>query len=158
MNRVWILILGVGIALSWGAKPTVHWQEYHQALKTAEQHQMLVFVDIYADWCVPCKIMERTTYQDSAVVHLLNTYFLPVKLDADSDAIISCNNWPRSVAQCVTDNWRLRGVPSIALIGPQGNYILSITQGITPEQMQLLLNDFHENRQTLIDSEPQQVP
>ncbi|NLB62584.1 MAG: DUF255 domain-containing protein [Fibrobacter sp.] len=157
MNKIVFTIILTALSITQAAIPQVHWQEYSQALETAKKHEMIVFVNIYAEWCVPCKVMDKTTYRDSAVVHILNTYFLPVKINAESEDIISCNNWPRPTDKCVKENWKLKGVPTIALIGPAGNYILSISQALTPEQMKLILQDFQNNRKTLLQSEPQQV-
>lgn len=135
------------------ADPLVNWMPYAKAVEQAKKDSMFVFVDVYADWCVPCKVMDKTTFRDSAVVAKLNRYFYASKLNAESDTLIECNNWPRPVTNCVMENWKLVGVPSLVLIGPSGNHVLSVTQALDPEQMILLLNDFIENRKILLESD-----
>ena len=133
--------------------PQVEWLAYGKALEQAHRDSMFMLVDVYAKWCVPCKEMDATTYHDSAVVSVMNRNFLPVRLDAESDSLIQCNNWPRKVSECVTENWKLNGVPALVLIGPSGNYILSISQGIEPEPMRGLLHDFLDQRKSLLEND-----
>lgn len=54
-----------------------------QALAIAQEKHQLVMLDFYADWCVACKIMERTTFNDPAVKTALNNVLL---LQADVTA------------------------------------------------------------------------
>jgi thioredoxin-like negative regulator of GroEL len=49
-----------------------------------------VFIDVWANWCVPCKHMDDTTYVDPAVVAAMNE-FIPLKVDQDSSEIF-CEN------------------------------------------------------------------
>jgi len=40
---------------------------WEQALEKSEEEGKLIFLDAYASWCGPCKIMARTTFKDSKV-------------------------------------------------------------------------------------------
>lgn len=148
-----LLVLLCGLVYS--AKPKVNWLSYSRALELGKRDSMFVLVDVYADWCMPCRIMDSTTFQDSAVVALMNRYFYATKLNAESDSLIQCNRWPRTISSCVLENWELEGVPSFVLIGPSGSHILSLTQALEPDQMILLLEKFLANRKILLESEPQ---
>jgi len=64
------------------------WEEAAQANKTEKKK---FFVDIYTDWCGWCKRMDRTTYRNPEVVKYLNTYFYPVKLNAEQKEDIKFN-------------------------------------------------------------------
>ena len=44
-----------------------------------------IFIDVYTTWCGPCKKMDRTTFQDSAVSAILNENFTCLKWDAEDD-------------------------------------------------------------------------
>lgn len=148
-----VLLLALLCAGLHAAEPTVNWLSYNAALEKAKKDSLFVFVDVYADWCVPCKVMDKTTFQDSAVVATLNRHFYATKLNAESDSLIQCNNWPRIVSDCVVENWKLVGVPSLVLIGPSGNLLLSITQALDPQQFRMLLQDFLDNRAILLESD-----
>jgi|GEM_PF-1000709 len=131
----------------------IHWMDYDQAIAHAREDSLFVLVEVYAEWCGPCHEMAKTTFVDSAVIRSWNESFAAVTLNVESDQVISCNNWPRPVSACVLENWKLEGVPSFVLIGPSGNYILSVSQALDAGQMLQLLQDLRDNRITLLASD-----
>jgi len=44
----------------------------------------MVFVDVTAEWCVPCQIMEESTFLDFHLGKLYNANFVNYRLDIDS--------------------------------------------------------------------------
>lgn len=52
------------------------------AKKKAEADGKLIFVDVYTDWCGPCKMMDRTTFRDPATVELLKKV-VALKVDGE---------------------------------------------------------------------------
>lgn len=54
--------------------------ELNAILESAKQDEKLVFVDIYAKWCIECKIMENTLFADAQVQNELDN-FVRIKLD-----------------------------------------------------------------------------
>ena len=141
------------VASVFAASPEVHWMDYSTAVQRAKKDSLFVLVEVYADWCVPCKEMNATTFKDSAVVNLLNTRFFPTRLNAESDSLIPCNNWPRTTSDCVMKNWRLEGVPSFVLIGPSGNVVTTLTDALEASQMQQILQQFLDARSILLETD-----
>jgi len=148
-----ILALLMLISSGFAATPEVKWMDFQTAVERAKKDSLFVLVEVYADWCMPCKEMNATTFKDSAVVQMLNTRFFPVRLNAESTALIPCDNWPRTVSNCVMQNWRLQGVPSFVLIGPSGNLITSITDALDALQMQQVLQEFIDGRSILLETD-----
>lgn len=55
-------------------------KELAAALNKAKQDEKIVFLDVYADWCIECKIMSNTLFKDPDVqTHLEN--FVRIKFD-----------------------------------------------------------------------------
>lgn len=52
-------------------------------LEKAEKEQKLVFVEFYADWCLPCKLMEEEVFTKREVYSLMNQHFLSYKVDIE---------------------------------------------------------------------------
>ena len=46
----------------------------------------LIFIDIYASWCGPCKMMAQGPFQDEKVASVYNEAFINLKIDAEKDA------------------------------------------------------------------------
>lgn len=54
-----------------------------EALKKAESEKKLVFLDAYASWCGPCKLMAKNTFTDEEVGEFFNKNFVNMKLDME---------------------------------------------------------------------------
>lgn len=145
---VFVLFCLLGLSSAWCgtvtvAKPReVRWLEYKDAFEKAKKEQKLVFVDLYADWCVACRVMDKNVYGDPSVVSLLNRRFYPVKLDVDSQDTILCDNQKKTIQRCYFDVWQLNTLPAFVLMAPKGLTILTVTQSMSAEDMQLLLYKF----------------
>lgn len=57
--------------------------DFKEAEKLAEKKNKFIFVDVMADWCMPCKKMDRIVYTDPEVVEYFSKKFITVKLDGD---------------------------------------------------------------------------
>lgn len=138
------LLLAVYAIAAESPKRMVRWMEYENALAKAKETPKLVFVDMYADWCVPCRVMDQSVYTDPTVASLLNTRFYPVKLDAESQDSIVCDGKKNTIQRCYFDVWELEALPAFVLLAPKGNSILTVTQSMSPQEMQYLLYEFLE--------------
>jgi len=56
------------------------WQEI---LAKAAEEDKLIFLDAYAEWCGPCKMMDRNSYPQKAVGDVFNANFVNVKVDME---------------------------------------------------------------------------
>jgi thiol:disulfide interchange protein DsbD len=53
---------------------------FETTLSNAHKNEKLVFVDVYADWCIECKIMAKTLFADPDVQNAMED-FIRIKLD-----------------------------------------------------------------------------
>lgn len=95
-------------------------EQMEAARKKASDQMLMLFVDVYATWCGPCKMMDRDVYGDPSVATYMNAHYVNVKLDGESD-------YGRIYAQ----EQQLEGYPSMFVFSDGGERVSKIV-GYTP--------------------------
>lgn len=98
----------------------------------------LFFVEFYADWCTPCKWMDKTTFRNTDVVTLLNTNYVPLKLDIESEE-----------GTALKEKFSVRMLPTILIFNSKGEMVERVEKTLSSESMVSLL-DFHNNTKNKI--------
>lgn len=85
---------------------------FEQTLAIAQEEDKIVFVDFWASWCGPCKVMDAEVLSDPEVIDFFNKNFISIKIDAESeDAIL-----PKI-------NYDVRSLPTYVWVLPNGEMI-----------------------------------
>jgi len=95
-------------------------QDWEKALKAAHDGRKLVFLDIYATWCGPCKMLKQYTFTDSAVGEFFNKNFINVSVDGE-----------KGVGPQLAEKYSIEGYPSLIVADETGKPVL-ITAGYIP--------------------------
>lgn len=53
-------------------------------LEKAKQEDKMVFMEFYADWCLPCKLMEEDVFTDKEIGRFFNENFLSMHVNGES--------------------------------------------------------------------------
>jgi len=110
------------------ASQSIEWQRYSQErLSSAANANNPVIIDFYADWCIPCKELDKFTFSDPAVIDRAGQF---VTLKAD----LTKNNDP--AVQRLKEEYSIRGVPTIVFLNGDGTELdqLRLTGYEPPEQ------------------------
>ena len=79
----------------------------------AKAENKVIMVDAYTDWCGPCKMMDKEMFHgNQAVADLLNSEFVPVKIDCE-----------RGFGIQFSQKFRVTGYPSLLFFSPEGQLI-----------------------------------
>ena len=136
MRFIQTLLLTLSLALvACAEKPELSWKPYSKAFEAAKQEKKYVFVDAVADWCMPCKIMEQTTYRDEEVIALIKKHFVAAKLDVDQKEAIACPSKKLAPMTCAEDYWKLDGIPGTIVLDENGKLIESFAGMLDHQDM-----------------------
>jgi thiol:disulfide interchange protein DsbD len=84
----------------------------YQELNRAIQKGKPIMIDFYADWCIPCKEMDRITFSHEDVINRSKSYTM-VKMDLTREE--------GEFEQSVRQQFRIKGVPTYLFISSEGN-------------------------------------
>jgi thiol:disulfide interchange protein DsbD len=112
-----LLLLGLGAlsCASSAAGPTIPWQSYDPAvMDRAKQEGRPVILEFYAEWCVPCKELERFTFSDQRVIESTEAF---VRLRVD------LTNYDSPESALLRRQFGVTGVPEIMFVDTQGSEV-----------------------------------
>lgn len=90
MKKILTLFLFLPFALSAQQKSNeINWITWDEVESKMETEPRKVLVDVYTKWCGPCKMMNKTTFQDPTVVAYINANYYAIKFDAESPNPVS---------------------------------------------------------------------
>ncbi len=58
-------------------------EDYEAAVQRAATTNSIVLLHFYGDYCPPCKLLDKKTFHDPALVSKMNEHLVPVKINAD---------------------------------------------------------------------------
>jgi thiol:disulfide interchange protein DsbD len=100
------------------AADVVAWQPYsEEALAEAVKAGKPVFIDSFADWCIPCKELDKMTFNQPEVV-AASRYFVMLKTDLTSGSD------PK--VKAFYKKYNVRGVPTLLFLMPDGTEIADL--------------------------------
>jgi len=95
-----------------------------EALKQAAAKKKYIFVDAYATWCGPCKMLKATTLRNKDVIAFYNSNFINVAMDMEK------GQGPELAAQ-----WGLRAYPTLIIFNAQGKPVYGTVGFIKPDDL-----------------------
>lgn len=113
-RRHWLIVLAIAaLAPVAAADGSIGWQtNYGEARNQALRSGRPVLVSVSSKNCGWCRKLEQTTFRDPRVVNLMNGQTVPLKVDANDPS-----------HQALVEALRLQGVPTLAVITPDGRII-----------------------------------
>jgi len=132
MRNLVLLFLLANIVSSYGQEEGIAFnhKSFGELLKQAKDENKLLFVDAYAVWCGPCKLMTKNTFTDKTVANLYNAKFINAKIDME-----------KGEGPDLAVKYGVRAYPTLLFINGDGEVVHSGLGYHTPEQFISLGSD-----------------
>ncbi len=112
-------VLATTSLISW-----VSWNE--SVFQKAKEENKFVILDLEAVWCHWCHVMHEETYTDPAIVELIKSHYIPVRVDQDSRPDLS-------------NRYREYGWPATIVFNSKGEEIIKRAGYIPPDELKIEL-------------------
>ncbi len=111
----------------------LHTGDFNSAQKKASESGKLLMVDFYADWCQPCKWMDKTTFTNSGVIDMLNSNFIMYKANIDTkDGFLT------------KEKYGIQFLPTILIFNTKGELVERLESTMAAEKLLPIL-EFHNH-------------
>jgi thiol-disulfide isomerase/thioredoxin len=112
----WLAIVGgvflivAAVLEYWPSKNELRWLGIDEAKATAIRLKRPMLVDFYAEWCGPCKSMEKSVFPDDSVQLILKSRYVLAKINGDDPVL----------GDTLRKQFHIRAYPTYIVLTPTG--------------------------------------
>ena len=127
------LIIFFSLTSFWVKAQSIKWMTFGRHWKLRKKSPKKIILDVYTDWCGPCKLMDKKTFQNRDVVPYITKYYYAVKFNAEGQETINyfgntftnpnydSNRRGRNSTHQFTQFLGVRGYPTVIFISETGD-------------------------------------
>jgi len=137
----------------------INWVTLEEAMELQKTAPKKIFMDVYTNWCGPCKLLDKNTFHNADVVDYVNEHFYAVKFNGEGNSSITYKgktfgnpNYDatkanrRNSAHEFARSLKVRAYPTMVFFDEEANYIQPITGYLKPQQLELYLKLFQSDK------------
>ncbi|CCH51648.1 Thioredoxin domain protein [Fibrisoma limi BUZ 3] len=109
-----------------GSEPGIQFTEssWKEVLKRAKAEKKVIFLDAYASWCGPCKLLQKKVFTQKEVGDYFNGKFINVKMDME-----------KGEGPALSQVYPLEAYPTLLFIDGNGRVLKKVIGYQSPENL-----------------------
>lgn len=136
MKKSFVILAGISlliliVANTFGTGPMTknengiffHKGTWNEALTLAKKENKLIFLDISASWCPPCRMLKARTFSNPEVGTFFNANFINVEVDGE-----------KGEGKDLAYKYRIMGYPSLIFVNGNGDVVAQTAGYHNPEE------------------------
>ena len=125
------------------AETEIQWVTLDELQVLNQKEPRKVFIDIYATWCGPCKLMDKKTFADPEIVQYVNENYYAVKLNGEGKKQV--NIFGKSMTEAeLAYAFQIRGYPSTVFMTEELQPYQPVAGYIPAKEFLRMLKQFNE--------------
>ncbi|WP_456437038.1 thioredoxin family protein [Psychroserpens sp.] len=154
ITYIFVLALLTSVT-SFAQSQEINWVTLEQALEFQKKNPKKIMMDVYTNWCGPCKMLDKNTFHNKDVVDFVNENYYAVKFDAEGDSTLSYDGKTfsnptykaelknrRNGVHDLTRYLKVSAYPTIVFFDVDAKVISPIKGYQKPQQLELYLKLF----------------
>ena len=129
----------------------IQWMTFEEAQEAQKAEPKKIFMDVYTDWCGPCKLLDKNTFQNPDVSRYISEHYYAVKFNAEGQEEIryynqifknpkyNPNKKGRNSTHQFTQFLGVKGYPTMVFFSENGDPIMPVVGYYKPRQLELFL-------------------
>ncbi len=144
----------------------INWVSIEEAVELQKKSPKKIMIDMYTNWCGPCKMLDKNTFQNKDVASYVNENYYAVKFNAEGNenvtfkgkAYSNPNYDPakanrRNSAHELSRYFRIQAYPTIVFLDENLDVLVPLRGYKRPQQLELYLKMFKNNEHKNIKSQ-----
>ena len=166
MKKTIILLLAMAFISFNALAQKINWVTFEEAVTLQKKVPKKIMMDAYTNWCGPCKMLDRNTFQNKEVAEYINKHYYAVKFNAEGNESINYNGQTftnpkynpalsnrRNSAHELSRYFQIQAYPTIVFLDEKATLIFPLTGYKTPSQIELYLKMFKKDDHVALDTQ-----
>jgi thioredoxin-related protein len=172
MKKIGILLLVVVLAsfkpIPKSTTGKINWLSLEEAVALQKTTPKKIIMDVYTNWCGPCKMLDKNTFGNEDVANYVNEHFYAVKFNAEGNVPVTYKektfsnpNYDATKANRRNSSHEfsrflnVSAYPTMVFFDEEANYITPITGYLKPQQLEVYLKLFQSDKHKEMTSQEQ---
>ncbi len=144
----------------------INWVTFEEAIKLQKKNPKKIMMDVYTNWCGPCKMLDKNTFQNKDVADYVNANYYAVKFNGEGNEVVNYNGKSfsnpnynpafanrRNSAHELARYFQIRSYPTVMFLDEKGDLIFPLIGYKTVSQMELYLKMFDKDEHKKLDTQ-----
>ena len=136
----------------------INWISLDEVREAQKTNPKNVLIDVYTNWCGPCKLMDRNTFSNTDIIRIINENYYAVKFNAEGNDTVtfmdkvftnpnfdSAKTQKRNSSHQLTQFLGINAYPSTLFFDSEMNYLTPVKGYLNPKQIEIYLLLFKDD-------------